>query len=1049
MVIETDAAHTPGGLAKPAGSLKGPLAFAIACFLIWGLAYGLLDVLNKHFQETLSISQADSAWLQIAYFGAYLLLSIPAGMLLHARGYKFGIVSGLAVTAVGALLFIPAAGAGDPRLPFDDGAYLLAYQTFLANRNQPDAWRVAASAVRQAPTNTAWRERLAQVSEWVGKPEEALEHWRVLARLSAGPAGDRAMLDRALQSVLRLAPSLNDDEVMLSTWAQVAAMRGLTVQETLGIVAMTERVGRPEEGMKWLVERDQRQPNRQVLEAQVELAERMGDLPLSIDALRRLIQRDGVTVPRAMRLARMHGVRGELALAYEALAPLASRAAETDLEYWRLLANLAWMLQIESQALQALTIVTRQGDLDPMDADRLLQLLRTRQPQEAARFAEKAWGKLRQPAYLTAALDLWWNARELKEMERLFTSVEAEDEQLMASESYFWLLRAQWRQSRGEMLAALSDMRRALEAAPEQVDTRIAYLFLLIESGSNGELQRMLTTWLEAATRNPAYDAAYGAGYMALEQPRQALPFWRRQVPLHPDDPMWSASYADVLEAAGLVRPAQQVRLQALKLTRERLRNPALRNRAPPALVQSLQLQLTRLRLATTQGDAQWRAVAEFTGPDGLLAGTGPVSPRLRTEALEMVLSWMLSTEQHDQARLWLWRRHGRTLGTPDWAEMMLALHDTDLVRVGELFDSPDADRLPTGLRIEALQALGHPQRAQALRIAQLQARDDDGQHEGYTDAAWRMSRRVEYGTDLGRDALHADRQTLALWLPLTEAMRLRVGAEQTRQRAGTSNATGTPELGLIAAQDRALSALLQFRPDRALQVEASLGQRSAERSFATGTLSATAELIARLQLRTDLGFNTRVTDTAPLAVAGRQQEFRLGADLRLTATNPVRVTLRSARLELQSGERLGQAFGLDWEVGQVLRGAAPDLSVRAFGSYTQYRRTGNALPGWTARLTPDGALPGAAFFVPDSFSLHGVGLSAGLSARDSYTRAWRPFLDLSLTHHSRLGGGYSASVGAAGRLLGSDQLLVQFSTSRAGTGSDARSLGLRYVLPF
>lgn len=112
MVIETDAAHTPGGLDRPAGNLRGPLAFAIACFLIWGLAYGLLDVLNKHFQETLSINQADSSWLQIAYFGAYLLISVPAGMLLHARGYKFGIVSGLAVTAIGALLFIPAATAG-------------------------------------------------------------------------------------------------------------------------------------------------------------------------------------------------------------------------------------------------------------------------------------------------------------------------------------------------------------------------------------------------------------------------------------------------------------------------------------------------------------------------------------------------------------------------------------------------------------------------------------------------------------------------------------------------------------------------------------------------------------------------------------------------------------------------------------------------------------------------------------------------------------------------------------------------------------------------
>ena len=114
MVIETDAA--PPGLAPPqqavSGSLKGPLAFAIACFVVWGLAYGLLDVLNKHFQETLHVGKAQSTWLQIAYFGAYLLMSLPAGALLQRRGYKFGIVTGLGVTAAGALLFIPAAHAG-------------------------------------------------------------------------------------------------------------------------------------------------------------------------------------------------------------------------------------------------------------------------------------------------------------------------------------------------------------------------------------------------------------------------------------------------------------------------------------------------------------------------------------------------------------------------------------------------------------------------------------------------------------------------------------------------------------------------------------------------------------------------------------------------------------------------------------------------------------------------------------------------------------------------------------------------------------------------
>jgi MFS transporter, FHS family, L-fucose permease len=89
--------------------LRRPLAFAMSCFVIWGLAYGLLDVLNKHFQETLHVDKAQSSWLQIAYFGAYLSMSIPAGFLLSARGYKTTLVTGLVVTSLGAFLFVPAA----------------------------------------------------------------------------------------------------------------------------------------------------------------------------------------------------------------------------------------------------------------------------------------------------------------------------------------------------------------------------------------------------------------------------------------------------------------------------------------------------------------------------------------------------------------------------------------------------------------------------------------------------------------------------------------------------------------------------------------------------------------------------------------------------------------------------------------------------------------------------------------------------------------------------------------------------------------------------
>jgi FHS family L-fucose permease-like MFS transporter len=96
------------------------LALAISCFVIWGLAYGLLDVLNKHFQETLHVSKAQSSWLQIAYFGAYLLMSIPAGLVMQARGYKFSLVAGLIVIAIGAFLFVPSAQAAS--FPFFVGS---------------------------------------------------------------------------------------------------------------------------------------------------------------------------------------------------------------------------------------------------------------------------------------------------------------------------------------------------------------------------------------------------------------------------------------------------------------------------------------------------------------------------------------------------------------------------------------------------------------------------------------------------------------------------------------------------------------------------------------------------------------------------------------------------------------------------------------------------------------------------------------------------------------------------------------------------------------
>jgi FHS family L-fucose permease-like MFS transporter len=86
-----------------------PFMLVTSLFFLWGFAYGLLDVLNKHFQEALNITKARSTYLQAAYFGAYFLMALPAGWIMKKRGYKFGIIMGLLLYAIGALLFYPSA----------------------------------------------------------------------------------------------------------------------------------------------------------------------------------------------------------------------------------------------------------------------------------------------------------------------------------------------------------------------------------------------------------------------------------------------------------------------------------------------------------------------------------------------------------------------------------------------------------------------------------------------------------------------------------------------------------------------------------------------------------------------------------------------------------------------------------------------------------------------------------------------------------------------------------------------------------------------------
>lgn len=81
-----------------------PFILITSLFFLWGLAHGMLDTLNKHFQEILNISKFKSGLIQFSVYSAYFGMALPAGYFMRKFGYKKGIILGLILFASGALL---------------------------------------------------------------------------------------------------------------------------------------------------------------------------------------------------------------------------------------------------------------------------------------------------------------------------------------------------------------------------------------------------------------------------------------------------------------------------------------------------------------------------------------------------------------------------------------------------------------------------------------------------------------------------------------------------------------------------------------------------------------------------------------------------------------------------------------------------------------------------------------------------------------------------------------------------------------------------------
>ena len=943
---------------------------------------------------------------------------------------------------------------------FNQDDFSLAYDVFLGGQDLERAFRVAQLAVQQVPQDPVWRRKLARVAEWTQRPLVAGEQWRALFQ-----QGDRT--EDTVSAVIRLAPLLDDPIVALQAWAVRARQASLKDAQWRDIFNLYETAAEPQKGSLFFEQQYGQKKNPLLLEYAARLAEHAGDDERAEALYIKRIQLEPFSMDLMLRavlsLIRRDRVREALTLmqAHE------GKVAADAVEFWRLLSQAAWELREYQVAQDAYQRVVNTPQSSVADWSRLVFLVRQKHPAQAAGLALEAYRRHGVLDQLLLGLGIYAEIGDFKAQSRVFASLDAQQLGRAEQEVRFLLIRAQYAQRQKQPDLAWTDLQRALRQSPNETDIILASFWFLIDEQRSSELTVFLRHYASRAVKDAAYWLAYAAANQVLDRHREAVTWYAKEVRRHPDDSLLLLNYADALERIQRVGMADRIRRHAWLRLKEKYPHPeALTN-----LDQNSELlAVVRLAMVNQPGDPGMQLVRQLASR---MRGLSDDQAE-EAQTMALVLGWAIVKEQFANARSWMWLRYARQSRTaaPLWGQAQTALQLGDTQVMDRLLNR-NSQGLPIYNRYDTAYALGDVQ--QALDIAFKGMTQQDGEeplhdrfrqhaplHANYIQVRGSSehlgtveNQNVRVGSVV-RQGLHWE----ARLVPHPKLHLILGGARLGQASDETNAATPDQPLDTVAApsSDQLQSIEARWLGSRG-DTSVSIIKRHELQGYTGLRLSQTLQWGGRISLEAGLDYRTASTLSLPLQVAGYESGVHASINYTLGKREYWRIAPRISRYYTQDGDYLGSGRSLDLEAGYRIRTEYPDWRVRTFVSYQRASHEGGVGDAFNAKFWPglqasiaSGALDPVAFFIPEGSTTWGacVGMGenlAGQNIQTIYSRAWRPFLDLCLSHNTAGSEGYTGVLGVAGALTGEDHLSIQLQNSdgfTSGSGS-ARSLAVRY----
>ncbi len=925
---------------------------------------------------------------------------------------------------------------------FNQEDFSLAFDALISGDDLASSLRVAEQAVRERPSDRDWRRKLARVADWTERPNLAAEHWQVLFS-----QGDRS--EETVSAVIRLAPLLEKPASVMLAWEYRADRSPLTATQWSDLFFLYESLTEPKRGSQFFEAQFLKTQSISLLDYAARLAANGGDekraqslylqrlnlAPFSMDALMWVV------------VSFIRSDDGDRALAVMQ-AHLDSIPAES-VDFWRLLGQLAWLQSDFATAQQAYARVTPVADSTAADWSRLIFLVRQQHPAQAAQLAWEAYRRFNALDQLKLSLEIFIGLGDLPAQARIFGSLTAQNLLTAEQDARFLLMRSQFQRLQKQPNLAWADLTRALILTPNDLDVALSALWFLVDEQRAPELTRMLSTYAPQAVKDSRFWLVFAAGSQVLNRSRDAILWYGKAVSNTPDDPLLLLNFADAIERSQNAGMAARIRRHAWLLLKQKPSSAQGNTMLPN---DPLMLTEARLALLNEPGDPGLRRVRELVNQ--LRGVTTPESDIAQLNAL--ILGWAILKEQYPNARSWMWLRYARQAqgAVPVWGVSQVALKLEDAELMAQILDRNDK-ALPIYNKYDTAYALGDVQ--QALDTAFQGMSQPFGDEPLYDRFRQHAPLNASYVQLLAskENAGALDRQGLQFESRLVLQPKLHAVLGWSRRQQSSSDANLA---SLTNDVDRLDSVSARWLGERG-PTQLTLFRRNERQTTMGLRVTQSFQVGRRLNLEAGINYRDDSSISQPMSVSGYENRLLGNVTYTLGKREYLRVSPELSRYFTQQGDYLGGGESIAIEAGYRVRTEHPDWSLRANWTRQNFHADGNMSAATLAQLPTGiqtgistGAIDPLRYFVPEGSGTWGACVSmgenlGGQSLQTVYSKAWRPFVDMCLSHNSVAGLGYSGVLGVAGSLTGEDHVSLQWRASDGigASNSTNRSLFIRY----